>query len=127
MLHVSAGGARAPPNISKGAGARNDIADAVQALNNGMTLTQLMIEPDYMQVVARHMQYFRSFQIFLPCVLFQIFFFLQLAREGCREKGRQPSLWMARRRASGVRIVTTLVCTSMSFGAQAQVVVKIGF
>lgn len=41
-------------------GARSDIEEAVQALNAGMTLTQLMIEPDYMQVVARHMQYFRS-------------------------------------------------------------------
>lgn len=47
-------------NISKGAGARSDIEEAVQALNAGMTLTQLMIEPDFMQVVARHMQYFRS-------------------------------------------------------------------
>jgi hypothetical protein len=49
-------------NISKpsASGARSDIEEAVQAMNAGMTLTQLMIEPDYMQVVARHIQYFRS-------------------------------------------------------------------
>jgi hypothetical protein len=47
-------------NISKGAGARNDIHDAVTVMQNGMSLSQLMFDPDHMQVVARNMQYFRS-------------------------------------------------------------------
>jgi hypothetical protein len=29
-------------------------------MNNGKTLTELMFDPDHMQAVARHMQYFRS-------------------------------------------------------------------
>ncbi len=47
-------------NISKGAGARTDIHEAVYAMQNGKTLNELMFDPDHMQVVARNMQYFRS-------------------------------------------------------------------
>jgi len=47
-------------NISKGAGARNDIHDAVLAMQGGKTLNDLMFDSDHMQVVARNMQYFRS-------------------------------------------------------------------
>jgi hypothetical protein len=38
----------------------NDINDAVEALKGGKTLTELTLDPDFMQVVVRHMQYFRS-------------------------------------------------------------------
>jgi len=41
-------------------GERNDIADAVAALQGGKTLNDLMMDPEHMQAVARHMQYFRS-------------------------------------------------------------------
>lgn len=47
-------------NISKGQGSRNDIHDAVTAMQNGKTFTDLQFDPDHMQVVARNMQYFRS-------------------------------------------------------------------
>ncbi len=57
--------ARAPPfthgNISNiKPGERNDLADAIAALQGGKTLSELMFDPDHMQAVARHMQYFRS-------------------------------------------------------------------
>jgi len=48
-------------NISKpNPGARNDIHDAVLALQGGITLHDLMFDPEHMQVVARNMQFFRS-------------------------------------------------------------------
>ncbi len=48
-------------NISKtNPGARNDIHDAVLAIQGGLSLSQLMFDPEHMQVVARNMQYFRS-------------------------------------------------------------------
>lgn len=48
-------------NISKPKpGERNDINDAVLAMQNGLSLSQLMFDPEHMQVVARSMQYFRS-------------------------------------------------------------------
>jgi len=41
-------------------GERNDLNDAIAALQGGKTLNELMFDPDHMQAVARHMQYFRS-------------------------------------------------------------------
>jgi hypothetical protein len=47
-------------NIRKGAGARNDIHDVVLPMQDGKTLSQLMFDPEHMQVVEHNMQYFRS-------------------------------------------------------------------
>ena len=41
-------------------GERNDLNEALAALQGGKTLTELMFDPQHMQAVARHMQYFRS-------------------------------------------------------------------
>jgi hypothetical protein len=41
-------------------GERNDLNDAIAALQGCKTLNELMLDPDHMQAVARHMQYFRS-------------------------------------------------------------------
>lgn len=41
------------------AGARTDLEGVVQLLNDGSSLDDLMLDPTFMEVIARHMQFFR--------------------------------------------------------------------
>lgn len=43
----------------KNPGSRSDLEGVVQLLQDGSRLDDLMLEPDHMEVIARHMQYFR--------------------------------------------------------------------
>jgi hypothetical protein len=61
ITYCSKGGQFKMRGIPSRAGDRNDIHNATAAIDEGATLDQLMADPDHMQVIARHMNFFNAY------------------------------------------------------------------